>query len=456
MTDPVRRRWAVLAVVSAAQFLAILDLWVVTIALPVLGRDFAPAPLPQVSWILNGYTIVVAAALVPAGQFADRYGRRRAFLAGLAAFGVASLGCALAPTLPVLVACRIAQAAGAAVLMPTSLGLALAVFPARQRGAAVGAWAAVGAVAAGGGPVLGGLLVASSWRWIFLLNVPLVAAALVAGAALLPRTDTVRPGRFDGRGVLLAVGAAGLTCTALTEAAAWPAALVWPLAVAGLALGAAFVVHVRRHPAPLVPPRLFAARPFTAAALGIAAYYLGFATLLLGTTLLLTGPGHLTALQAAAGIAPGPLVAGLVSPVTGRLLPRLGRRTATVVGAALFAAAGLVGLTAHPGYATAVLPAMVLWGLANGFLQPALFAGADAVPPDELAVGSAVLTTARQLGSAVGVALLVAVLGAHPGAFAYAWAVVIATALVTAATALAGRRTSSPGTRIRAHEGALR
>jgi MFS family permease len=182
-----RRRWAVLAVVSAAQFLAVLDLWVVNIALPALQHSFAPATLSDVSWILDVYAIVLAALLLPAGRAADRIGRRECFLAGLVVFGIASLGCAVAPDLPALIASRALQAAGAAVLMPTSLGLALSVFPAHQRGTAVGVWAGVGAVAAGGGPVLGGLLVESSWHWIFLINVPVILATLAAGAAILPR-----------------------------------------------------------------------------------------------------------------------------------------------------------------------------------------------------------------------------------------------------------------------------
>ena len=157
-----RQRWAVLAVVSAAQFLIILDLWVVNIALPALQRDFAPATLPDVSWVLDAYAIVLAALLLPAGRAADSIGRRECFLAGLVIFGAASLGCAAAPDLLLLITCRALQAAGAAMLMPTSLGLALQVFPSHQRGTAVGIWAGVGAMAAGSGPVLGGLLVESS------------------------------------------------------------------------------------------------------------------------------------------------------------------------------------------------------------------------------------------------------------------------------------------------------
>src|SRR5689334_17409474 len=240
--EPSRRRWAVLAVVSAAQFLIILDLWVVNIALPVLQRDFAPATLSDVSWILAVYAIVLAALLLPAGRAADSIGRRKCFLAGLVIFGAASLGCAVAPGLPALIACRALQAAGAAVLMPTSLGLALSAFPARQRSTAVGVWAGVGAVAAGSGPVLGGLLVESNWRWIFLINLPVIVAALAAGAAIMPRNpgvgDGPRRGRIDRTGTVLVLGAVGLVCTALTEAPRWPASRTWPVLAAGLVLGA--------------------------------------------------------------------------------------------------------------------------------------------------------------------------------------------------------------------------
>src|SRR5689334_105949 len=312
--EPSRRRWAVLAVVSAAQFLIILDLWVVNIALPVLQRDFAPATLSDVSWILAVYAIVLAALLLPAGRVADSIGRRKCFLAGLVIFGAASLGCAVAPGLPALIACRALQAAGAAVLMPTSLGLALSAFPSRQRDTAVGVWAGVGAVAAGSGPVMGGLLIESSWRWIFLINLPVVLAAWAAGAALLPRRGAERGGQrpgfhIDGVGTALALGSVGLVCTALTEAPGWPPSRTWPVLAAGLVLGAAFAAHIRRHPDPLVAPQLFSVRAFSAGAVGLVIYYTGFAAMLLGTTLLLTVQWHFPVLLAAAGIAPGPVTA---------------------------------------------------------------------------------------------------------------------------------------------------
>jgi EmrB/QacA subfamily drug resistance transporter len=447
-----RRRWAVLAVVSAAQFLVTLDLWVINIALPALQRDFAPAALSDVAWILDVYAIVLAALLLPAGRAADRIGCRECFLAGLVVFGIASLGCAVAPDLLPLIACRAVQAAGAAALLPTSLGLALQVFPSHQRGTAVGIWAAVGAVAAGSGPVLGGLLVESSWRWIFLINLPVILAALAAGAAILPRHPGVRDGqppgrRVDGVGAVLVLGAVGLVCAALTEAPRWPASRTWPVLAAGLALGAAFVAHIRRHPDPLVAPRLFSARAFRAGAAGILSYYIGFAAMLLGMTLLLTAQWHFSVLQAAASIAPGPITAGIVSPFSGRLSARLGMRGTVVAGAVLFAAAGAWPLASaghSPAYPAVVLPSMLLWGVANALIQPSLFASADAAPRTELASGSAVLATARQLGSALGVAIFVAVLGGRPAGslagFDRAWIVVVITAASTAFAGLATGR----------------
>jgi EmrB/QacA subfamily drug resistance transporter len=448
-----RRRWAVLAVVSAAQFLIILDLWVVNIALPALQHDFAPATLSDVSWILDVYAIVLAALLLPSGRAADSIGRREWFLAGLVVFGVASLGCAVAPDLPALIACRALQGAGAAMLMPTSLGLALSVFPSHQRGTAVGIWAGIGAVAAGSGPVLGGLLVESSWRWIFLINLPVILATLAAGVAILPRRGNVRGGqrpgrRIDGMGTLLVLGAVGLVCTALTEAPGWPAARTWLVLAAGLVLAALFVAHVRRHPDPLVAPRLFSVRPFSAGAVGLVTYYTGFAAMLLGTTLLLTVHWHFSVLQAAASIAPGPITAGIVAPFSGRLSARFGMRSTVMAGAGFFAAAGAWPLASagdDPAYAAVVLPSMLLWGVANALIQPSLFASAGAAPPAELASGSAVLATARQLGSALGVAIFVAVLGTHPATslagFDRAWAVVLITAAMTAVAGLAiGRR----------------
>jgi EmrB/QacA subfamily drug resistance transporter len=439
------RRWVVLAVVSLAQFLTVLDLWVANIALPTLEHAFRPSSLPAVSWILAVYAVFLAALLLPAGRIADSLGWRRSFLIGLMVFGAASLGCALAPSLAVLIACRGIQAAGAAVLMPTSLGLAVAAFPERQRSTAVGVWAAVGGVAAGSGPVLGGVLIEWSWRLIFLINVPLVILGIIAGLAVLPRSAERQAARRpDVPGSLLVLSTVGLICLALTEAQTWPAAGVLALLAAGLALGAVLVIHVRHRPDPIISPRLFTARRFSAGVAGLVAYYTGFAAILLGCTLMLTQAWHYSVLEAAAAIAPGPLTAAIGSPLSGLVSARIGIRSTIVTGAAFFAAAAawLLAASGRPaGYPAIMLPSMVLWGLANALIQPSLFAAATAAPRSELASGAAVLTMSRQVGSALGVAVLVAVLGSGTArtlpSFDHAWILVLASAVATGLAGLA-------------------
>lgn len=442
-----RRRWIVLSVASAANFLTILDLWVVNIAYPALQRDFSPATVSDVSWVLNIYAIVLATLLITAGRLADSVGRRRCFFVGLILFGIASVGCAVAPILPVLVGCRALQAVGAAVLMPTSLSYALSAFDERDRGTAVGVWAAVGAVAASGGPVLGGLLITLSWRWIFLINIPLVAATVLIGLRCLPIDGDRKPRRLDMLGALLVFAATGLACTALVQVSEWPAWSIWTTLGLSMLLVAVFVVHVRRHPDPIVAPRLFTTSRFQAGAIGILTYYVGFAAILLGSTLLLIDIWHYTALHTALAIAPGPLAASMLAPFAGRIAARLGFRRVVLIGSILFAGTGiwpLLTINDRPAYATVVLPSLLLWGLANGLIQPALFGTASAAPAADLSSASAVLTMARQLGSAFGVALLVAVLansaavdttGVRRG-----WMIVIASAVVTA---LAGLRKSA-------------
>ncbi len=446
------RPWAVLAVVCAAQFLTIIDLWIVNIALPSLRHSFAPASLSAVSWVLDAYAIVLTAVLVPAGRIADDAGRRACFLAGLAGFGLASLGCGLAPDLPVLIGFRVLQAAAAALLMPVTLALALPTFPAAQRGTVIGIWSAVAGVAAGGGPVLGGLLVAVNWRWIFLINVPVVAAALAAAVRLLPRgVRRVRPSWPDPLGTLLVLCATGLVCLALTEAPAWPAVRTAVVMGSGLILAVAFVRHIRAVRGPLVSPHIFAAGTIGAGAAGLVSYYLGFGALLLGTTLLLTDGMHYTALHVALAIAPAPAMNTVLSPLSGHLVTRLGSRWVIVVGSALFAAAAALPLL-HAGnisYPAIVLPSMLLWGTANALIYPTLFATADTAPPAELTSGLGVLNMARQLGSALGIALAVPLLGRASLESAtvvsagtlpqagHAWLLVLASAVLTGAAGFA-------------------
>src|SRR3954464_14911593 len=217
------RRWKVLLVTGVAVFMAFLDVTIVNVAFPSIRGAFPSASLADLSWVLNAYNIVFAALLVPAGRLADLWGRRRMFFVGLSVFVLASALCGLAPSAWLLVSARVLQAAGAAVLVPTSLGLLLPEFPLERRASATALWGAVGAVAAATGPSLGGLLIEwSSWRLVFFVNLVLGAAAWVPARRLLRETrDPDRGAVPDALGIVLLAGGVGLLSLAIVQAPSW-------------------------------------------------------------------------------------------------------------------------------------------------------------------------------------------------------------------------------------------
>ena len=214
--------YAALAVLCTATFVASLDLFIVNVAFNAIGSDYHSASQSDLSCVLNGYAIVFAALLVPAGRLADRFGRRAAFLLGLGLFTAASAGCAIAPSLWTLVGCRLVQAAGAAILTPASLGLVLAAFPGQEGPRAVRIWAASGAIAAAAGPVIGGALVQANWRLVFLVNVPVGIAALIASGRLLQESRDPDATRLpDLAGALLLAAAIGALALGLVKGPDW-------------------------------------------------------------------------------------------------------------------------------------------------------------------------------------------------------------------------------------------
>ena len=438
------RRARVAAIVSVGVFVASLDLFIVNIAFPDIQRDFTGTSLASLSWVLNAYAIVFAALLVPAGRWADRTGRKRAFLGGLALFTLASAACAAAPSIGVLIAARVVQAAGAAVLMPASLGLLLPEFPPEKRGLAIGLWAAVGGTAAAAGPVIGGLLVELSWRWVFLVNIPIGIAAIVAGGRVLREIREEGAERPDLVGAGLLTAAVATLIGGIIEGPDWGWAdgRVLGLFAVALVLSVAFVVRSGRHPVPVVEPALVKVRAFAAANIAGIFFFIGFSAMLLGSVLWLTEVWGETALGAGLKIAPGPSMAALFAVGGGVLSGRIGPRAVGTVGALLFGLGGVwwathLGATEH--YASDYLPGMLIGGAGVGFVNPALAGAATAqLPPTRLATGSAVLTMSRQLGSALGVALLVAVLGTPSPAevvdvFDHAWWMMVAAAFASAA-----------------------
>src|SRR5580700_3759995 len=216
-----QRKWRVSLIVCVGVFMSSLDLFIVNIAFPAIGRHFGGASVSSLSWVLSAYAIVFAALLVPAGRWADAFGRKRAFLLGLGVFVAASAACALAPSVDFLIAARVVQAAGGALMLPTSLGLMLPEFGPHERHVAIGVWAATGGIAAAAGPPLGGLLVQADWRWVFLVNVPIGLLGLGFGARSLAERrerDATRP---DVAGAVAFMVAIGSLVVAIVKGQEW-------------------------------------------------------------------------------------------------------------------------------------------------------------------------------------------------------------------------------------------
>jgi len=445
-----------LAIVCAGVVLASLDLFIVNVALPAISRDFGHASLGELSWVLNGYAIVYAALLVFFGRLADRYRRDHGFLLGVAIFTAASAACAGANGVAMLVAFRLVQAVGAALLTPTSLGLVLASYPPERRGSAVRTWTAMGGLAAALGPVIGGLLVSASWRWVFLVNVPIGVAALIVGARKLPAVPGHRVRAPDALGAVLVTGGVGAVTFGLVQGNAWgwgsPGTVT---ALAGSAvLLALFVAHCARSGNPLVQPALFRVRSFTGAALVVALFSASFGAMLLSIVLWEQNDWGWSALKAGLAIAPGPIMVPLCSFLLGgRLIRRFGPAVVVAAGSTVFAA-GLawwaIAIGPRPDYAGAMLGGMLLTGTGVGLTLPTLMAtAAGSLPPHSFATGSAVVNMIRQIGLAVGVAVLVVVLGA-PGpaaqrlaAFHRGWWVTVVIALAGVIPALVLLRSRS-------------
>jgi EmrB/QacA subfamily drug resistance transporter len=449
-----QRRWQVLAVVVAGVFMAGLDLFIVNIAFPQIRASFGGVPLGTLSWVLNAYTIVFAAFLVVAGRWSDAFGRKRSFLLGVALFTAASAACAVAPSIGLLVTARALQGLGAALLMPASLGLLLPEFPPERRHVAIGAWAAVGGIAAAAGPPLGGLLVQASWRWVFLVNLPVGLAALVVGWRVLGerRHPEERLPDFLGAGLLTAGVAALVAAIVQGEAWGWGSARI--LGLLGLAALLLSLVgrRIAHHPAPIVEPALLRVRAFSLATVASVLFFAAFAAMLLACVLFLTGVWHESTLAAGLMIAPGPALAASSSVPGARLGRRFGPSRVGAAGTALFALGGLwwiARLGAAPHYASDFLPGMAIGGLGVGLVIPSLTAlVAATLPPQRIATGIAVQVTGRQLGSALGAAILVAVVGAADTAqdFAGAWRLMLGASLLAGLVLVAvGRRRVAVG-----------
>lgn len=453
-SSSVRRPGLVLALLAMATFLASLDLLIVNVALDPIGRGIGTRDLSGLSWILNGYAIVFAALLVPAGRLADRYGRKGAFIFGLGLFAAASLGAALSGNLWILVVFRVIQAAGAAVLTPASLGLVLATAPPAKVHKYVQIWAASGSLAAAAGPVAGGLLANAAWQWIFLINIPLCLAAIVMAIPLIPNVrhdlGTRIPDLLGGVLIVLAVGALAV---GLVKAPDWgwgTAPTVGSLILAAVSL-IAFLVRSARAHLPIVELRIFRNVVFSSANAAVLLFYASFTLQLLGIIQWLEQQADWSVVRTGFAVAPGPGMVFIASLLAARLAHRLPVGLIAAVGA-LLSGVGIVLITASTGgqainYASDILPGWLIGGFGMGLALPTMFSSATRdLPSHQAATGSAVVNMASQIGSVLGVSLLVIFL-ALPGSdphhgYATSWwtAAALAVASGVAALGLNARR----------------
>ena len=437
-------------VCSSALFVSSLDVTVVNVALPAFRTQLGAGPA-QLQWIVDAYTLTLAVLLLLGGALGDRLGRRALFRAGLTLFGSGSLGCALAPGPDALIGVRVLQACGAALLQPNALStITSSIGDPQQRARAIGVWAGVFGLAAAVGPLVGGLLIdTAGWRWIFLINLPVVAAALLFSLRL-PETRGTAPRPLDLPGISLAgLAVFGLTYLLIEGSHTGYTAPV-PLSAGILAClsVAAFVLAERRRAHPLFPLSLLRHRGFTAAtSIAVLAFAI-LAGFLFTSSLYWQQVRHDSALSTGLALLPATFGIAVVSPVTGRLIHRLGARALLIAaGAALTTAAALL-IAAASGhaylpYAAGYLVLGTGFGLAN---PPITNTAVNGLPTRQAGVASALATTSRQIGNTLGVAVLASVATRHahgpdPADLRACWTIALTAALAITAIAISTPRT---------------
>jgi EmrB/QacA subfamily drug resistance transporter len=414
--------WPTFWVASIAVFLVSLDSTVLFAAFGALRQAFPRATAADLSWVLNAYTVVYAAMLVPAGGLADIHGRKRLFLIGVTLFLAASAACGMAGSVALLIAARVLQAIGAALLTPASLSIVLDAFPKEKRAVAVSLWGAVGGLAAALGPSFGTFLVDRlGWPWAFYMNLPLGAISLWRGVILL-RELKGRPGpqRIDWFGMTLLIASVAAIAMALTQADSprWSRLELASMTAAGGIALAAFVAWARIARAPLVDLALFQNRSYSAVNMATLTFGMAFAMMFFAFFAFMTGVWHYSLPLAGLAITPGPLLVIPTAIITGRIAGRIGHRPVLVAGSVIYGLSGLWFLTvpsAQPAYIASWLPGLVLSGIGVGMVLPSLSGAAVArLPAAHYAVGSAVNQATRQIGSVLGVAITVLLVG-HAG-----------------------------------------
>lgn len=412
--------WRVLAVTLSAGFMSVFDLYVVNIALPVLRTDLHASDA-VLQLVVAGYAFVYAAGLVTGGRLGDRFGYRRMFLAGMTAFTVASLLCALAPTSTLLVVARLVQGATAAAMMPQVLSLITVTFPASRRGWATGWYGAVLGLGAIAGQILGGLLLQADlfglgWRSIFLVNLPVGVLAVLLGTRLLPRSRIERAVRFDPVGAIAVSATVALVLIPLAVGRQqhWPA-WTWACLIAAVPAGALTAAWqrslARRDGDPVIDPRLFGNRRYVMLLAAASLFQLFFGSFLFALTLLVQGRLSASPGEAALVFLLQGVLFTVASMFSGRLVVRYRNRVPVAGGVLVVAGliASAVQLLASggdlPGWS--LVPALASVGLGDGLLLPPLLGAAlTHVRQDQAGSASGTLNTAQQFASSLGVTVI--------------------------------------------------
>jgi EmrB/QacA subfamily drug resistance transporter len=414
--------WQVLGITSLAVFAVLLDALVLFVAFPAIQRSFSAVSSAELSWVLNAYTIVYGALLVPAGRLADLVGRKKVFLAGATVFTLASVLCGLAFSPTWLITMRVIQAVGGAMLTPSSLALTLAAFPQEKRAIAVTLWAAVGALAVVIGPPLGSAIVQTAgWPGIFYLNLPIGLAAVWLGWTKIDESRDESSGALpDALGIGLLIAGVALVAFGLvqSEAWGWRNSYIAGSVVGGLVLLGAFIRRSLHSPSPALDLSLFQNGNFRLANLALFIFSIAFTAMFFGSVFFLTRIWDYSLLQTGLAMTPGPLMVVVFAPIAGRIASVRGHRVLLAPGGLLYAAGALaLGELAgpQPQYLTLWLPAMLLLGVGVALVLPVLSSAAvQELPLAKLAVGSGVNQAIRQFATVLGVSLVFALLGRTP------------------------------------------
>lgn len=435
-----------LFILCIAVFMASLDVFIVNVALNNIGDSFGQGSLSNLSWILNGYAILYAALLVPAGKWADRFGQKNGFVWGISLFTLSSLGAALSGVLWVLILFRCLQAIGAALLTPSSLGLVLTIMPEKQKKRAVRIWTSSGSLAAAAGPVVGGVLLEISWQWIFIINVPIGIFAVLTAIQYIPdqRSKTISgmPDLWGGLLFIVSIGALALGLGKATDWG-WEHPTIWGSFILFVIALIGFITQSRKHPYPIVEFSLFRSRVFTWSNITITLVNIAFAMELLSIIMYIQNIWGWSSLATALAISAGPCMVWPSAIVGQRFSKRIPFNVVAAIGMVLIGAGSLLfalSVQGSPNYWTQVLPGWLIIGIGYGMTLPIIISSATKeLASDQTATGSAIVNMFRQLGSVLGTTILVVALGSSVrdlSAFENSWWIAAGLSLLGAFTAL--------------------